>query len=111
MFWSQYKGRSFGRLLNYIDKYCGLYLAERVCYGSTNDEWPITFNGKPFAKVTYDENEVPNFVFALEYEQYEKRQELLKDEMVMTEKARSGEISWFDLDTFLREKYAMTGDK
>jgi hypothetical protein len=57
--YSQYQGRSFGRIMHFVHVYCGLNAAEYVTFST---EYSVTLHGKPFATYHW-ERDVPVFVF------------------------------------------------
>ena|ERR1700686_79176 len=78
MAYSEYagKGRSIGRLMFYINKYCGLRPAEMCTFGHPGGV--IMLYDKPFATVGYagkEENAIPIFCFVGEHaDSYNKTQ-------------------------------------
>lgn len=59
-FYSQYRGRSCGRILAYLEKYCGLRVAEEATVHGDK----VTWWGETIATYTWDENsDIATFVF------------------------------------------------
>lgn len=56
--WRKYPAKSAGRVIQFIYRYCGLHLAERVQVGDSQ----VTYNGRLFAKFTWKDNR-PVFEF------------------------------------------------
>lgn len=82
--WSKYKGISTGRLIQWIYHYCGIRIAESVVFGY-EDGW-IRLHGRPFAKVTWSEDDVPHFTFSPEWDwvnkvQYQKKAAIVQLEL------------------------------
>ena len=86
--YSQYRGKSIGRQLHYIQEYCGLHFAELVLFGGEGKE--ITYHGQPFATVEWRDTEfkgvqIPWFTFLGQYEPFKVSQENSKWREVSTE--------------------------
>ena len=59
--YKSYKGRSVGRVLHFVDFYCGLHIAERVVV--KGDELFYPTEKDPFAKITWAPGDIPVFYF------------------------------------------------
>jgi hypothetical protein len=62
--YSQYRGKSIGRILHYVQEYCGLHIAEHVFVG----EGKVELWSAPFARISWKETgfegvQVPWFTF------------------------------------------------
>lgn len=100
MFYSNYRGRSAGRIFHYIHQQCGLHYAERVELSGDS----IIYNARPFATVrwvrwsTDSDVEFPEFEFAPEYcgrasklhiKPYDNRDDLLREAIHQAQEARA----------------------
>ncbi len=81
MSWGQYKGRSIGRVIQFIYRYSNVHIAEHVQIG----DGEVTLHGKPFATYVWEEGDVPHFTFAPEYAFLQKVQDYKKAEVVERE--------------------------
>ena len=74
-----YKGRSIGRLINFLNEYCGVRIAYEVIF----DNFKIEFHGQPFATYRWDgDTNIPTFNFLGDHLDYERIQERLKEATV-----------------------------
>jgi len=59
-FYSRYKGRGCGRILGYLEKYCGLHVAEEAIVYDNK----VTYWGETIATYTWDgDSDVATFIF------------------------------------------------
>lgn len=59
--YDQYEGQSVGRILHFLYEYCGLNIAEQAIVGNSKIHYP--YEGHHIATFTFDEFDVPTFVF------------------------------------------------
>jgi len=83
MAYSGYRGKSIGRMIHYIHKYCGLHYAENVMFGENG----ITYLSRPFATVEWRNTrhksvQVPWFTFSKEHERLNGEQSRKKFEVM-----------------------------
>ncbi len=86
--WSKYKGKSIGRVIQFIYRYAGVYIAERVIfhtYPRDGEPGEITLWGRPFANYVWEESDVPVFQFHEEYNWLNKVQEQKREEVTLME--------------------------
>ena len=74
--YSQYRGKSIGRQLHYIQEMCGLQYAEHVIFDGSGT---ITYFGEPFAKVSWVKTAyanvlLPQFEFLGKYKSFQNSQ-------------------------------------
>lgn len=72
-FYDQYPGNSIGRILHYLQVYCGVTVAESVCVG----DGEIKQHGETIALYSWD-NGYPYFVFVNKHYQ-QHQDEYLKE--------------------------------
>lgn len=87
--YSQYRGKSIGRMNHYIQEYCGIRYAEEVEY----DGRQITFGGRIFATVEWKHTEywgvqVPWFYFCGEFQSFEAGQRSNRETVMAEDIAR-----------------------
>lgn len=84
MSWYHYRGRCIGRVLHFVEHYCGLHLAEHVTVG----DGAVTDRGRQLATYTWSDRfgewDVPEFKFApcnsmYEYQQRTRREWAILD--------------------------------
>ncbi len=65
-FYSKYRGKNCGRILHFLEHYCGLHVAEHAKF---SDNYQLTYFGKLLATYKWSEKtfegDVPEFEFAL----------------------------------------------
>jgi hypothetical protein len=81
--WSKYDGQSVGRIIQFIYRYAGLHIAERVQIGYRE----VTLSNNPFATFEW-EGDVPHFVFAAKYDYLNKIQANKKAEVIEMEEEK-----------------------
>lgn len=79
--WGSYKGKSVGRIIQFIYRYCGCHIAERIQIGNKE----ITYFGEPFATFEWDEKEIPHFTFSEKFKHFQKIQDDKKNEAINLE--------------------------
>ena len=102
--YSNYRGKSTGRVLQYIYIHCGLYYAERVVVAGS----AISCNGEPFATVSWKKEgriDVPVFEFTKKFDEYNTKQRhmrVMMQEDIVREQKHVIDVL-FDHATFLYE--------
>ena len=83
-----YRGRCIGRLIEFLNEYCGVRYAYEVTFHAGYNY--ITFHSHPFAAFRWDVNtNIPTFKFIGDFQHFESRQEQLKGMTV--QKFKEGE--------------------
>jgi len=103
MSYTNYKGKSCGKLLHFINEYCTLHLAEQVIVG----DGKISYCNKPFAKVKWIVKElnevkidVPVFTFFGENKEIWEKEQNIKQEVAIIQSKEyhdsRGDKAWED---------------
>ena len=107
---SNYRGKSTGRVLQYIYIHCGLHHAERVTVTGT----AIFYNKRAFATVSWKKEgriDIPVIEFAEEFARYNTKQHhmrVMMQEDIVREQKHVIDVL-FDHATFLYEHSNVTG--